>query len=759
VALARTAYSLTPANPQDLLDEEGFASRAAIERHLLDRFLSAVYRRPGQDGALPGHGWSEDRALAWLGFLAGALRRGRVQDLAWWQLDELVPRAVRAVGTAVPLAAATLMVRQIGFGRPLLLLYAAIALLALVGDWTRIKRTEGLFPPPSRLAWPSRERRRKAWRRAAGWILLLGAPAWFVMGQVGTGRRHAFAWCLACLVEVCLAVVTTQFARAARLPADPAAASEPIEMMRQDRRAALLLGAVQMPPQTYLDACELALVAPAAMLAVWGLTGGADATDATTLVVCTPAMMVVWLLCHLSLSAWGRFTVARIWLAARGRLPWRLMAFLRDAHQRGVLRQTGGHYQFRHIELRDRLAPDPAERRAVPAGRQRARRLGQVARVGVGSAIASVAVLALILASGPGVASVPGSAGPHRSLPAACELLPVTSLHPIFTEPLARTEEKRQCELKERTALLSDATVTLTANVVSAGRGESAVRVAERFVREELHSRARQPVPGIGDESGLEAADGTAFLYTRVDNVILRILYKERSSFHESRTTAVAEALMRIALHHARLAPAPKGKDGKPVTDTRLLASIHRSELPSRARLPYDDDARQSVTGATWAATERAGLSVRTFKDLPFDFKTSNYIGCVPRGAAWARWTCIDNAPDGARVPYLGVDINVRICRQGCTEKDVVKTAAAMPHPDGLKSHGPWTLYEQRTRKGTPLPHRHAVGDVYQLWMVTTFTAGSLVYVVTMQAATEQAHKADAQKIVNDVYAQTARGR
>ncbi|QXE33316.1 NACHT domain-containing protein [Streptomyces sp. GMY02] len=759
VALARTGYSDTPADPQDLLDEEMFASRAAIERHLLDRFLSAVYRRPGADGDPTGHGWSEDRALVWLGFLAGALRRGRVQDLAWWQLDELVPRTVRALGTVVPLAAAALMVRQIGFGQPLWLLYAAIALLALVGDWVGIKRTEGYFPPPSRLVWPSRERRRKAWLRAMGWLVVVSVPAWLVIGLLGTERRHAFAWAVMCLTLVCLAVATTQFARVARLPADPAAASEPLEMLRQDRRAALVLGAVEMPRQKYLDASEFAMVVPAAMLAVWGLNGGADVTDSTTLVVFTPAVMGVWLLYHLSLSAWGRFAVARIWLAGRGRLPWRLMAFLRDAHQRGVLRQTGGHYQFRHIELRDRLAPDVSEPRAVPAWRHRARRLGDVARVGGGTVIAIVAGLALMLVALPGVEHVAGTAGPHRSLPAPCKLLPVASLRPVFVQPLAKSAEKRQCEVKERTALLSNATVTLVTDVASAGPGESAVRVAERFVREKLHSRAQQPVAGLGDASGLEAAAGTAFLYTRVDNVVLRIVFKEQSSFDESRTTEVAKALMRIALHHARLAPAPKDKNGKPFTDTRLLASIPRSDLPSRDRLPYDDDVRRSLTGATWTDTERAGLAVRAFKDLPFDFKTSNYIGCVAGGVAWARWTCADNAPEGAQVPYLGVDINVRICRQGCSWEDATKTAAAMPHPDGLKKHDRWTLYKERTIKDALLPRRHAVGDIYQFWMVTTFTAGSWIYVVTMQAATEQAHKADAQKIVNDVYAQTARGR
>jgi hypothetical protein len=56
------------------------------------------------------------------------------------------------------------------------------------------------------------------------------------------------------------------------------------------------------------------------------------------------------------LTAWSAYQMARIWLAFRRRLPWSLMSFLVDAHRRGVLRQVGAVYQFRHIELQRRLA-------------------------------------------------------------------------------------------------------------------------------------------------------------------------------------------------------------------------------------------------------------------------------------------------------------------------------------------------------------------------------------------------------------------
>ncbi|MDK1347004.1 hypothetical protein QNO09_27620 [Streptomyces sp. 378] len=58
----------------------------------------------------------------------------------------------------------------------------------------------------------------------------------------------------------------------------------------------------------------------------------------------------------LTLSAWGRTATARVWLALTGRAPWRLMTFLEEAHRRGVLRQTGARYEFRHQHLHRRLA-------------------------------------------------------------------------------------------------------------------------------------------------------------------------------------------------------------------------------------------------------------------------------------------------------------------------------------------------------------------------------------------------------------------
>jgi hypothetical protein len=65
---------------------------------------------------------------------------------------------------------------------------------------------------------------------------------------------------------------------------------------------------------------------------------------------------ITGLLFGLRKAPWGVFTVTRCWLAMRGRLPWDLMGFLADAHQRGVLRQIGVAYQFRHVQVQEYLA-------------------------------------------------------------------------------------------------------------------------------------------------------------------------------------------------------------------------------------------------------------------------------------------------------------------------------------------------------------------------------------------------------------------
>ncbi len=58
-------------------------------------------------------------------------------------------------------------------------------------------------------------------------------------------------------------------------------------------------------------------------------------------------------------GAWIPFSIVRSWLALRGHLPWRLLAFLDDCHRLGILRQVGPVHQFRHARLQQHLARTP----------------------------------------------------------------------------------------------------------------------------------------------------------------------------------------------------------------------------------------------------------------------------------------------------------------------------------------------------------------------------------------------------------------
>jgi hypothetical protein len=68
-------------------------------------------------------------------------------------------------------------------------------------------------------------------------------------------------------------------------------------------------------------------------------------------------------------AAFESFFITRVWLACRRKLPWRLMGFLDDAHkERGILRQSGTVYQFRHLELQYWLAAQHETPQARSAG-------------------------------------------------------------------------------------------------------------------------------------------------------------------------------------------------------------------------------------------------------------------------------------------------------------------------------------------------------------------------------------------------------
>ncbi|MCM3923169.1 NACHT domain-containing protein [Frankia sp. AiPs1] len=101
-------------------------------------------------------------------------------------------------------------------------------------------------------------------------------------------------------------------------------------------------------------------VVGAAIVVGTALSTGYDVTLGASLA----AAVAIALTAGFLQACWGTLAISRVWFALRGHLPWRLMTFLADAHQnRGVLRQAGALYQYRHAELQRRLADRSQVRR------------------------------------------------------------------------------------------------------------------------------------------------------------------------------------------------------------------------------------------------------------------------------------------------------------------------------------------------------------------------------------------------------------
>jgi hypothetical protein len=151
----------------------------------------------------------------------------------------------------------------------------------------------------------------------------LGAAAGVALG-LGLGLGVLVGVGFGVLVGVGLGVGFGVVAGLEGMPDDLAEATSARAVLARDRRAALLL------------------------MLVFGAVFGAGAGAAAG------AGLGFWLSTYQ--AAWPSYLLTMGWLVFRHRLPRSLMGFLADAHQRGVLRQVGAVYQFRHIELQHRLA-------------------------------------------------------------------------------------------------------------------------------------------------------------------------------------------------------------------------------------------------------------------------------------------------------------------------------------------------------------------------------------------------------------------
>ncbi|MGW6984670.1 NACHT domain-containing protein [Streptomyces sp. NPDC054932] len=357
--LARTIYNPRPdgvglvdlANPDELLDQTRFRTRQEVDAHLFRIFIPAAYN-PHHRQPSP---WSVRQAERTLAFLARNLEHNLNgnPNLAWWQLHRAFPRLLSAlvVGLAVGLV----------YGLPFGLLTDA-ELGAQIGLFFAVPGTALLlFPPKDTPA----EGIRWSWK-GHFWVRtllpaavvglgfgLIGVPLGYSRDSLGYPRddyRYA-------LVGALLGIVVGALLGGLRSRnPDLRKAVGPGAVLTQDRRT------------FWTVALSTGLVSCLVFGLLYQLSEASRTIDALTIALPLGILFGVGTAqLGFARSVWLVFLVTRIELAVLGRVPWRFMAFLADAHERrGVLRQVGAVYQFRHLDLQRHLAGPPPKRHRHP---------------------------------------------------------------------------------------------------------------------------------------------------------------------------------------------------------------------------------------------------------------------------------------------------------------------------------------------------------------------------------------------------------
>lgn len=379
--LARTAYDDPASNPAELLD---LADAASIELDLLSAYVPAVYgRKRSALAAMRLRPYPPEEARRWLEHLASHCERFGTRDLAWWQLHRSVD-AVRLHLAALAVAAvATVLVtvlEHVRFGRTDGFPYITFMLSILV------------LVPSASLVLALAERRRMADLPLVGYVDLTGRLKWmkswaavahgglvFTFWMVlieswGQVTGEPTAWDLGPVSEIGIAELRRSFANggAAASLASVAVAIVLLlvsgrffrgfeRLLRRTAREAQVVDQHPTPVQMLKSFHVTVLGYTVIASAIWSAIALVEPTvppggRAVAVVVAFIEMTgLLWLVYARITGLWS-FAMACAVLAGSGLGPLRLMRFLDDAARRGVLRQSGPVYQFRHARLQAHLA-------------------------------------------------------------------------------------------------------------------------------------------------------------------------------------------------------------------------------------------------------------------------------------------------------------------------------------------------------------------------------------------------------------------
>jgi hypothetical protein len=351
-ALARTIYTTPDREPHELVEEASSGDQEALERQLLDKFIPAAYAdrttAPGQRTWAPRRRWDATSAHRYLTFLATHLYQRNTRDLVWWELHLAAPRRFIGLGTGLVsgLALGLLTGTAVGFSlRPAvgvvvgLVAWLLVILIAVIGN----------APEPERLQLRIRGRLGELTRTLAGQVViwLVVSTGFFLAIRLAGGSWIGLSTGLWIGVVVGLMVGLQAWLRR---PADYKHAVTPQSVFQSDRAV-------------HMAVTLLAFVVGLLFGLVGGLQLGLLPGLLYALLYGLLTALLLGLMSQVAFTAWGWFVILQGWLAVRGQLPRQLMSFLDDAYHRGILRQIGAAYQFRHVRLQEYLAHQPPQER------------------------------------------------------------------------------------------------------------------------------------------------------------------------------------------------------------------------------------------------------------------------------------------------------------------------------------------------------------------------------------------------------------
>jgi hypothetical protein len=368
--LIRMAYQPGDSSPAELTDSARFPDPASVEQHLLGALVPSAFPsfpQPLTAGHVQPRQWPADKAGLWLGSLARHLVREQSEDLKWWTIPVLAGRGYEKrlnfsrwmCALAGYLLAVVLLFPTIGDVAGIAVALSAGSLVYCTG--MRVQSIERSFSPRER---PGARRPLQALGDVGCLVsplcLLVGFAVFSVFEVTNpNGLGPDLLTLAAVIASFGLALVVSSSLLRLLVTSDQA--STPRRSLATGRARAYALATAL----TLMLAPLLFIPAIVGSLFYFGPKHSDYNGSPWPEIQVSLIMACFMMLLLLSRSSWGLYLTARLSLAMHGRVPWRLGAFIADAHRRGVLRQVGSVYQFRHSKLRDRLAeqdggPPPA---------------------------------------------------------------------------------------------------------------------------------------------------------------------------------------------------------------------------------------------------------------------------------------------------------------------------------------------------------------------------------------------------------------